>query len=166
VSPNAPPENEVTIERTLAAPVEKVWKLWTTKDGLEKWWGPEGFSAEVCVLDVRVGGRFEIVMTAVLPEIVAHLKSLGIPASSTAKGTYTEIEPNRRLVYDNAIDFLPGVVPYTTTTRVELTAVPGGTRLVVENDAMHDAHWTEMAKQGWESQLGKLEKEARVMSDG
>ena len=89
---------QFVIDRTLKAPVEKVWKMWTTKDGLEKWWGPEGFSSTVRHLDVRAGGRFEIVMTAMLPEIIAHLKAAGMGASSVAKGDYTVVEANRRLV--------------------------------------------------------------------
>ncbi len=65
------------IDRTLKASVEKVWRMWTTKEGLEKWWGPENFSSTVRHLDVRAGGRFEIVMTATLPQIIAHLKASG-----------------------------------------------------------------------------------------
>ena len=72
--------------------------------------------------------------------------------------TYTEIEPNRRLVYENAVDFVPGVPPYTATTRVELTPVTGGTRLAVTNDVMHDEMWTERARMGWEQEIGKLER--------
>jgi uncharacterized protein YndB with AHSA1/START domain len=156
--PSANPKQFV-IDRTLKAPVEKVWKMWTTRDGLEKWWGPEGFTSKVQHLDVRVGGRFEIVMTAVLPEIIAHLKASGMGASSTAKGEYSLIEVNRRLVYANGVDFVPGVPPYTTTTTVEMSpANTGGSRLVITNDVMHDEHWTAMAKQGWTLQIGKLEK--------
>ena len=49
---------QFVIDRTLKASVEKVWRMWTTKDGLEKWWGPEDFSSTVRHLDVRAGGRF------------------------------------------------------------------------------------------------------------
>jgi uncharacterized protein YndB with AHSA1/START domain len=154
-------DKQLTIERLLKAPLETVWKMWTTKEGLEKWWGPEGFTSVVRHLDVRVGGRFEIVMTAVTPEIIAHLASSGIGASSVAKGDYTVVETHRRLVYANAIDFIPGVAPYTTTTTVELSATAGGTRLVVLNGAMHSPPWTEMARLGWQGQLDKL---ARLMA--
>ena len=150
---------QFVIDRTLKASVEKVWKMWTTKDGLEKWWGPEDFSSTVRHLDVRAGGRFEIVMTAMLPAIIAHLKASGMDASSVAKGDYTVVEPNRRLVYTNAVDFVPGVPPYTSTTIVEMPTTPGGgTRLIVTNDVMHDAQWTAMATIGWTQQIGKLEK--------
>lgn len=150
---------QFVIDRTLEASVEKVWKMWTTKEGLEKWWGPEHFKSTVSHLDVRPGGRFEIVMTAMLPEIIAHLKSSRMGASSVAKGDYTAVEPNRRLVYTNAVDFVPGVPPYTSTTVVEMSATStGGTRLIITNDVMHDEHWTEMATMGWTQQIGKLEK--------
>ena len=49
---------QFTIDRTLKASIEKVWKMWTTKEGLEKWWGPEGFTSVVQHLDVRVGRPF------------------------------------------------------------------------------------------------------------
>lgn len=152
-------KKQFIIDRTLKAPVEKVWKMWTTKAGLEAWWGPEGFASVVQHLDVRVGGRFEIVMTAFVPAIIAHLKASGIGASSTAKGDYTEVEENRRLAYENSVDFIPGVAPYPSSTTVEISPAPGGgTRLVVANDVMHDAQWTEMASMGWGQQIGKLEK--------
>jgi uncharacterized protein YndB with AHSA1/START domain len=150
---------QFVIDRTLKASVEKVWKMWTTKEGLEKWWGPEHFKSSVSHLDVRPGGRFEIVMTAMLPEIIAHLKASGMGASSVAKGDYTVVEPNRRLAYTNAVDFVAGVQPYTSTTVVEMSATPtGGTRLIITNDVMHDEHWTAMATMGWTQQIGKLEK--------
>jgi uncharacterized protein YndB with AHSA1/START domain len=150
---------QFTIDRTLKASIEKVWKMWTTKEGLEKWWGPEGFKSVVQHLDVRVGGRFEIVMTAMVPEIIAHLKAAGMGASSVAKGDYIGVESNRRLAYTNAVDFVPGVAPYMTTTVVEMSAVPGGgTRLLILNDVMHDEQWTVMATMGWTQQIGKLEK--------
>lgn len=150
-------KSTIVIDRTIPAPAEKVWKMWTTKEGLERWWGPEGFSAVVKHLDVRVGGRFEIEMTANVPAIVAHLESIGVGKTSVAKGDYSEVETGRRLAYTNAVDFVPGVAPYAVSTVVELTPAAGGaTRLVVTNDAMHDAAWTERARAGWEQQIGKL----------
>jgi uncharacterized protein YndB with AHSA1/START domain len=150
-----------TVERMLKASPERVWKMWTTKEGLERWWGPEGFSVQVHHLDLRVGGRLELVMTTAVPEIVAMLKAGGMGASQSLVCTYTEIETNRRLVYQNTVDFVPGVPPYAATTRVELVPVTGGTRLAVTNDVMHDPMWTERARMGWEQELGKL---ARALS--
>ena len=33
---------KLALERTFEAPVEEVWALWTTKDGVESWWGRKG----------------------------------------------------------------------------------------------------------------------------
>ena len=155
------------IDRTLKAAVDKVWRMWTTKEGLEKWWGPENFSSTVRHLDVRAGGRFEIVMIATLPEIIAHLKAAGMGESSVAKGDYTVVEPNRRLAYSNAVDFVPGVPPYTTTTVVEMSAMPGGgTRLIITNDVMHDEHWTSDGDDGLDAaarQAGETVELSREM---
>ena len=148
---------QFTIERTIRGSADAVWRMWTTREGLEAWWGPDGFTSSVRHLDVRVGGRFEIAMTATTPEIIRFLESSGVPTTSFAKGDYTEIAPPRRLAYTNAIDFVPGVAPYRTTTVVEITPIDERTtRLVVTNDAMHDEHWTSMASQGWEQQINKL----------
>ena len=35
---------KITFERTFRATVGEVWDLWTTKKGLESWWGPQGFA--------------------------------------------------------------------------------------------------------------------------
>lgn len=157
--PKAVNSKHFVIDRTLKASVDKVWRMWTTKEGLEKWWGPEGFSSTVRHLEVRAGGRFEIVMTAMVPEIIAHLKASGMGESSVAKGDYTIVEQGRRLVYTNAVDFVPGVPPYASTTAVDMSATPsGGTRLIITNDVMHDEQWTAMATMGWTQQIGKLEK--------
>ena len=48
--------NKISFERKYEAPVEDVWDLWTTAEGIESWWGPEGFSVRVSKLDLRPGG--------------------------------------------------------------------------------------------------------------
>jgi uncharacterized protein YndB with AHSA1/START domain len=157
----APAKKTFTVERVLKASPEKVWQMWTTRQGLERWWGPDGFSVQVSHLDLRVGGRLELVMKTEVPEIVEHLKAAGQSPSNLLRCTYTVVEPNRRLAYETSVDFVPGVPPYSATTLVELTPVPEGTRLAVTNDVMHDAMWTERARMGWEQELGKL---ARALS--
>ena len=46
---------KLTLERTFQASIDEVWELWTTKEGIESWWGPEGFSVVVRDLDLRPG---------------------------------------------------------------------------------------------------------------
>lgn len=147
----------IAIERMFKAAPDKVWAMWTTKEGLEKWWGPVGFVSTVKHLDVRVGGSFEIVMRATGANQIAHLKSAGIPLESSAKGTYTAVVPVQRLAYRNIVDFIPGVERYEVAATLELRAAPGGgTTMTFRNDAMHDATWTQRAETGWMQQLDKL----------
>ena len=47
---------KLTIERTFDASIEDVWELCTTREGIESWWGPEGFSVAVREMDMRPGG--------------------------------------------------------------------------------------------------------------
>ena len=49
-------KKRITLERTYRASIEDGWELWTTKDGIESWWGPDGFAVTVSKIDVR-GGR-------------------------------------------------------------------------------------------------------------
>jgi uncharacterized protein YndB with AHSA1/START domain len=154
----APVRRKVTLERTLKAAIEDVWELWTTKPGIESWWGPEGFVVEVLDLDLRPGGDLTYTMTATAPDQVDFLKKAGMPLTNRHRLTYTEVVPGRRLAYTHPADFIPGVEPYEVATTLELDDGPRGVRMVLTFDAMHDEHWTRLAVMGWESELGKLEK--------
>jgi len=48
----------MTITRIFDAPRELVWKAWTDPQYVMQWWGPKGFTAPVCEIDFRVGGKF------------------------------------------------------------------------------------------------------------
>jgi uncharacterized protein YndB with AHSA1/START domain len=150
----------VTLERTFEASIQEVWDLWTTKDGIESWWGPDGFVVEVQTLDLRPGGELLYVTTAVGSDQIEFLRNLGMPAVVATRVRYTEVEPPRRLAYTTLADFIPGVAPYDAATFVDLDVVAGGVRMVLSQEAMHDEHWTHMAVMGWESELDKL---ARVL---
>src|SRR3954463_6593578 len=107
-----PPVKRITLERTFDAPLADVWDLWTTKDGIESWWGPDGFSVKVHKLDLRPGGELLYAMTANAPEQIAFMKNAGMALTTEAHITYTEIVPRRRLAYVHLADFIPGVKPY------------------------------------------------------
>jgi uncharacterized protein YndB with AHSA1/START domain len=146
---------KLVFERTFDATPEEVWDLWTTKEGFESWWGPDGFRAEVRAIDPRPGGELRYAMIASAPEMIAEMKRIGVPLVTESTLIYRQVEPRRRIAYFHAVDFVPGVAAYEVETIVELHASASGVRMVVTIDAMHDAHWTEMAAKGWESQLDK-----------
>ena len=147
---------KLTLERRFDASPDEVWELWTTKDGIEAWMGPDGFNVSVSELDVRPGGTLAYAMTAVGPDQVDFMVKAGMPLVTAQTVRYVEVDRPRRLVYRDVADFIPGVEPYEVETIVELHAVQGGTHMVLTFDAMHDEHWTEMSRQGHEMELRKL----------
>jgi uncharacterized protein YndB with AHSA1/START domain len=154
----AAPKRNITLERTYPSPVEDVWDLWTTKDGIESWWGPEGFSVKVRKLDLRPGGVLEYAMTATAPAQVDFMKRARMPLTTETRITFAEVVAPRRLAYTTLADFIPGVEPYAVETVVELHTEAQGVRMVLTFDAMHDDTWTQRSVMGRESELGKLAK--------
>jgi uncharacterized protein YndB with AHSA1/START domain len=149
----------LTLERTFRAPIHEVWELWTTREGIEAWWGPDGFSVEVRSLELRAGGDLVYTMSAVAQEQIDYMKKAGMPLTTHHSLTFLEVIPPRRLAYRSRVDFVPGVDVYEVDTLLELHEIEGGgTRLNLTFDAMHDDRWTELAKMGHESELDRLER--------
>jgi uncharacterized protein YndB with AHSA1/START domain len=152
------PASKVVIERTFRARVEELWDLWTTKDGLESWWGPDGFRVEVHALEARLGGRLHYDMIADTPEMIAAMQQMGRPASHAAHARFSEFTPHERLAVTHVIDFLPGVKPYDSTVHVDFFPSGQVVRMVITIEPMHDEEFTNMTAMGFTSQLAKLEK--------
>jgi uncharacterized protein YndB with AHSA1/START domain len=151
-------KGKVVVERTYRASLQDVWDLWTTKEGFESWWGPQGFRADVHELDARVGGTLRYDMVADTPEMVEAMKQMGRPASHPTSSRFTELVPKKRLVLTNVIDFLPGVATYESDIAVDLFEQGDRVRMVVSLDGMHDDDFTKMQEEGFTSQLTKLDK--------
>ena len=149
---------QFTIERTFEATLDEAWALWTTKEGIESWWGPQGFDVTVLSIDVRAGGALVYRMTATGAGQVAFMKQSGMPLSTDCKISYTDVSAPTRLAYTTLADFVPGVEPYEVATLVELEATANGVKIRITFDAMHDDVWTARARAGHESQLAKLDK--------
>jgi uncharacterized protein YndB with AHSA1/START domain len=156
------PQRVITIERTYKADIADMWALWTTKDGFESWWGPEGFRVDVHTLDARVGGELHYDMIAVEPAQIEAMRRMGQAVSHKTHGTFTELRPRERLVLTHIIDFLPGVTPYESTIIAEFFPAGDRVRMVVTLHAMHDEMFTRLQRQGFTSQLTKLDKRFSV----
>ena len=91
---------EFVITRIFDAPRELVWKAWTDPEYVKRWWGPKDFTAPVCKIDLRVGGKYLFCMRS--PD--------GKDYWST--GVYREIVPLERIVStDSFADEKGNVVP-------------------------------------------------------
>ncbi len=131
-----------TIERTLAAPPEKVWKMWTTKEGLASWWGPGakdmGMDLTVLKLDFREGGEYAIQMKDAKVALVNH-------------GRYTKIVPNRHIgqVWKFDIFLAPGEKPFDVAITIDLEpSANGGTKMTFKQGPLATADHTEGSRQG------------------
>src|SRR5258708_14613022 len=100
-----PTRAQFSIERSYAASVDEAWALWTTKAGIESWWGPEGFDVTVTSLDLRSGGELVYLMIATAPEQVAFMKQAGMPVTTERRVTYTPVPPPRLLAYKTPAHF-------------------------------------------------------------
>jgi uncharacterized protein YndB with AHSA1/START domain len=147
----------IRFERVYDASIEDVWALWTTKEGLEEWYAPEGMRVEVLALDLRVGGAFDHVMTALGAEQVAYFANLNRPATVRVSGRFVEIVRHRRLRIRFDIDFVPGVESYPYDMLVELHAEAGQVRMIVTADRHADAEMTRGAILGLTSQLQRFD---------
>lgn len=152
-------QTSIVIERTYKSEPEELWALWTTKEGFESWWGPEDFRADVRRIDANPGGALHYDMVAATPAMEAAMKNMGQPTSTECRGHFSEFRPCERLVLTQVIDFLPGVQPYDSTMEVDfIPASEGHVRMIVTLSQMHDAQTTQMQRNGFTSQLSKLDK--------
>lgn len=153
-----PIESSLVIERTYKANIEELWDLWTTKEGFESWWGPDQFRADVHKIEARFGGALHYDMVADTPEAITAMENMGAPTSQPCRGSFSEFKLNERLVLTQIIDFLPGVAPYDSRMTVDFFPVADGrVRMVVTLSRMHDVATTAMQKEGFTSQLSKLD---------
>lgn len=87
-----PDGTQIHITRHLAAPVERVWRAFTTVELAEWIWGghTKNASAEV---DLRVGGTYKVYTDSNGTANGWHADRVGV------LGIYADIVPERRLVY-------------------------------------------------------------------
>ena len=154
----APTSPKLVMERTYRASVEELWELWTTKEGFESWWPPEGFRTKVHAIEACLNGKLQYDMIAEAPEMVAVMKELGLPASHVERARFSEFRPLERLVLAIMMDFLQGIEPYEGTLTVDFFPSGEWVRMVVTLSPMHDEEFTKMASEGLASQFRNLDK--------
>ena len=138
------------------AEIRDLWELWTTREGFESWWGPQGFRVAVQKLDLRVGGDLVYDMIAAEPAQIAFMKQANMPLSHTARARFGAMAPLQHLELVHIIDFVPGMQPYEQRIRVEFSSEPGAARMVVNVEPHTTPEWTQRAVMGMESQLTKV----------
>ena len=138
----------ILIELTFPAAQQDLWEKWTTQEGIESWWGPEGINSTVRELEFQAGGRLEIVMRPIDSE--------GEENSIVERITFTEITPMTCICFTDRCPGAPDVEPYDVICEVTFQAVPEGTKMTFASSGLHREDWTEYATFGWRSAFQKL----------
>ncbi|MDB5440974.1 MAG: hypothetical protein JWM33_3401 [Caulobacteraceae bacterium] len=93
-----PSDREIRVVRAFAAPRQLVWDCHTRPELAQRWLlGPAGWAMPVCVIDLRVGGRYRYVW---------RNAESGMQFGS--HGRHLEITPIERLVTSEEMDGLDG----------------------------------------------------------
>jgi len=108
---SVPADRLIETSRTVSAPRELVWRVWTDPQHLAQWWGPTGFSTATQGHDVRVGGQWRFTMHGPDGRDYENLV------------TFLEVSAPSRLVYKHGGG--KDLEPVNFTTTVTFDAVPG-----------------------------------------
>ncbi len=134
----------ITITREFDAAREAVFRAWTDPSEVAAWFGPAGMTVpeELVIIDLRVGGRFEITMSR--PDgtkypIIYEITEL--------------VEPELLVLRSEASPEMG--IPEPVTVRVELETTATGTRMTL-TDGPHAEPGRTYAAGGWQSAFDKL----------
>ena len=153
-----PAERDLVITRIFDAPRDLVWKAWTEPQRLMRWWGPKGFTAPACKMDLRVGGEYLNYMRS--PE----------GQDFWSKGVFREIvEPERLVMTDSFADKEGNAVPAShygmsedfpleMLVTVTFEEDGGKTKLTLQHSGTGglDAKMRGDMEQGWNESFDKL----------
>lgn len=86
-----------SVNRVMPVPARYIFMAYTKPEHLMRWFGPVGYPVSFCESDFRVGGTWRMAMTG--PDGVQ---------GPLFGGSYLEIVPDARIVYDNAFEDAKG----------------------------------------------------------
>jgi uncharacterized protein YndB with AHSA1/START domain len=114
----------IRLEREFAASVDRVFRAWSDPSDLQRWaWGDLGVDVKATV-DFRVGGGF----------LISTARSDG--SRWAFSGTYTELQPNRRLAHTLRWDAPMGYTSDDERVVVEFLDRDGRTIVVFQHEGV------------------------------
>ena len=124
---------KITVETTIAAPIEKIWQYWTTPQHIINWnFASDDWCAPAAVNDLRAGGKFSFRMEA-------RDGSMGFDL----EGIYTVVKTNETIEYILA-----------DGRNVKVSFLKNGDKYdVIETFEAEDTNPVELQKGGWQAIL-------------
>ena len=153
---NSVQTNEVFIEETFKASIDRVFRAWTDPQQLMKWYAPEGCTIRFKQLDIHTGGKFHSCITH-----PTH-------GDCWCIGEYLEIVPNRKIVFTminadedgqpvNPADIgMDADWPGETVVTVTFAEEKGSTRLQLRQTVSQALATKTGAFPSWLQMLGKM----------
>lgn len=111
-----PSDHEVVFRRSINAPRDVVWAMWSDEQHINRWWGPDGFTTTTYEFAFEPGGVWRYMMHG--PDGTDYPNRV----------VFREIERPSRIVYENSWD-LPGAPVHFTATVMFVSA---GTKTELE----------------------------------
>ncbi len=133
-------DSTLILKRTFDAPIERVWKAWTTPDQMKHWWvGGWDHVVHSVEIDARVGGAYRV--------------GFGPPGKTPyfESGRFSEVIPLQRLAYQETVT-LEGEQIHTNATIVEFRDLGERTEVTVTTSGVES--WRNA--EGWVPALEKL----------
>lgn len=132
------------IERTFAAPAQRVFEAWTSPEVMRRWWHAEHhWETSEATVDLRVGGEVRVVM-----------RDPSTGAEYGGGGRYTEIEPPRRL----AFTWLWDDRPHRMLIEISFEESDGATTVRFTHSGLWDEEDVRSHEGGWGSAFDNLER--------
>jgi uncharacterized protein YndB with AHSA1/START domain len=122
----------ITVETTVAAPIEEVWRAYTTPEDIKQWnAASDDWHTTTATVDLRVGGAFSSRMEA-------KDGSMGFEFA----GTYTNVVKHKLIEYSFG----------DRTAQAEFADSPKGAKIRVTFDS-EPTHSAEQQRDGWQAIL-------------
>ncbi len=135
----------VRLHRVVTTSPQKAYRAFVEPDAMAKWLPPNGFTATVHQMDVKVGGSHRM-----------SFRNFTTGQSHSFGGTYLELVPGERLRYTDRFEnpHLSGDIQVTVTFR----KVSVGTEINILQEGLPDSIPVEACYLGWQQSLRNLAK--------
>jgi uncharacterized protein YndB with AHSA1/START domain len=132
------------IERTYRAPVEAVFRAWTTEEVMRRWWqAAQGWETTEAEVDLRVGGAVRVVMRDPAKDV-----------EYGGGGIYTEVDPPTRL----AFTWIWDDDTRRTLIEVDFEELEGVTAVRFTHSGLWDEEAVRSHEAGWSGAFDNLER--------
>ena len=127
----------ITVETSVAAPVDRVWSAYTTPEAITRWnAASDDWHTTAATVDLRPGGAFS-----------SRMEARDGSAGFDFAGTYTEVVEHERIAYTFG----------DRRAEVAFRPTSAGTHVRVTFDA-ESTHPVEQQRQGWQAILDNFRR--------